>query len=45
MPDVRPINKKKYEISKHRFLELYYYCMQYREWVDELEVRRMYENW
>ncbi len=36
MPDVRPINKKKYEISKHRFLELYHYCMQYREWLDEL---------
>lgn len=36
MPDVRPINKKKYEISKHRFLELYHYCMQYGEWIDEL---------
>lgn len=38
MPDVRPINKKKYEISKHRFLELYHYCMQYSEWIDELNV-------
>ena len=37
MPDARPINKKKYEISKHRFLELYHYCMQYGEWIDELE--------
>ena len=36
MPDVRPINKKKYEISKHRFLELYHYCMQYGEWIEEL---------
>lgn len=36
MPNVRPINKKKYEISKHRFLELYHYCMQYGEWIDEL---------
>lgn len=36
MPNVRPINERKYEISKHRFLELYHYCMQYREWIDEL---------
>ncbi len=37
MPDVRPINEKKYEISKHRFLELYHFCMQYQEWRTELE--------
>lgn len=37
MPDVRPINEKKYEISKHRFLELYHFCMQYQEWRSELQ--------
>lgn len=40
MPDVRPINEKKYEISKHRFLELYHFCMQYQEWRDELMLLR-----
>lgn len=38
MPDVRPINEKKYEISKHRFLELYHFCMQYQEWKNELKL-------
>lgn len=37
MPDIRPINEKKYEISKHRFLELYHYCLQYPEWIKELK--------
>lgn len=37
MPDVRPINQDKYNISKHRFLELYHFCMQYQEWRDELK--------
>lgn len=37
MPNVRPINKNKYEISKHRFLELYHHCMQYQEWKNELK--------
>lgn len=37
MPDVRPLNRKKYEISKHRFLELYHFCMQYNEWKEELK--------
>ena len=37
MPDVRPINQEKYKISKHRFLELYHFCMQYQEWKDELK--------
>ncbi len=36
MPNVRVLNKEKYEISKHRFLELYHYCMQYPEWIEEL---------
>lgn len=37
MPDIRPINQDKYKISKHRFLELYHFCMQYQEWKDELK--------
>lgn len=37
MPDIRPINETKYNISKHRFLELYHFCMQYKEWKDELK--------
>ncbi len=40
MPDVRPINEKKYEISKHRFLELYHFCMQYQEWKEELKCNK-----
>lgn len=40
MPDVRPINEKKYEISKHRFLELYHFCMQYQEWKNELKYEK-----
>ncbi len=37
MPDIRPINQDKYKISKHRFLELHHFCMQYQEWKDELK--------
>lgn len=36
MPNVRSLNQKKYNISKHRFMELYHYCLQYREWQEEL---------
>ena len=31
---------KKYELSTHRFLELYYYCLQYKEWKEELEANQ-----
>jgi hypothetical protein len=34
---IKPLNRRKYQISKHRFLELYHYCLQYREWKDELK--------
>lgn len=27
----------KYNISKHRYLELYHYCMQYEEWKDTIK--------
>lgn len=40
MSRVRPINEKKYEISKHRFWELYHYCLQYNEWQDELKYKK-----
>lgn len=36
MGKVRPINNKRYGISKHRFYELFHYCLQYNEWKDEL---------
>ncbi|MBR2258565.1 MAG: hypothetical protein IJ899_14795 [Blautia sp.] len=29
--------RSKWWLSKHRFLELYHYCLQYREWKAELE--------
>lgn len=34
---IRPLNSRIYEISKHKFWELYHYCMQYKEWQDELK--------
>ena len=37
MAKVKPLSRSKYEISKHRFYELYHYCLQYREWKDELK--------
>lgn len=37
MPKIRPLNSKKYNISKHKFLELYHFCMQYQEWKEELK--------
>lgn len=36
MGKVKPMNSRKYEISKHRFYELYHYCLQYKEWKDAL---------
>lgn len=39
MPNVRALNKDKYKISKHRFAEVYHFCMQYNEWKDELKYR------
>ena len=30
MPNVRPMNSK-YGISKHKFLQVYHFCMQYNE--------------
>lgn len=39
MSTVRVLNQKKYQISKHRFLEVYHYCLQYHEWQDELNYK------
>ena len=33
---IRPINEDKYGISKHKFLEVKYHCLQYPEWRKEL---------
>lgn len=39
MPNVRTLNKEKYGISKHKFAEVYHFCMQYNEWKDELKYK------
>lgn len=39
MGNVRPLNQSKYGISKNRFWELYYWCLQYWEWKDELKYK------
>lgn len=40
MANVRSLNKDKYNISDYRFLELYYFCLQYEEWRERLEELR-----
>lgn len=37
LTNVRHLNSDKYNISKYRFRELYYFCLQYDEWKRELE--------
>lgn len=39
VPNVRSTSLKKYNISPHRFMELYHYCLQYNEWKDELKFK------
>ena len=39
MGSVRSLNQNKYGISKNRFRELYYWCLQYKEWKEELNYR------
>lgn len=36
MPNIRKNAMRKYNISPYRYMELYYYCLQYNEWKDEL---------
>lgn len=36
MPNVRPLNTKKYGINKHAFGTAYSYCLQYPDWKEEL---------
>lgn len=38
MTRVRTMGKQ-YNISKHRFYELYHFCLQYREWKDMLKYK------
>ena len=40
MANVRVLNKAKYKISNFRFRELYYFCLQYEEWREELKNKR-----
>lgn len=40
MANVRNTILKKYNISSHRFMELYHLCLQYNEWKDELKYKR-----
>lgn len=40
MANVRAINKNKYRISNYRFRELYYFCLQYEEWKEQLKAKR-----
>ncbi len=39
MGKVRPLDKGKYDISKHKFWQMYHFCLQYNEWVDELRYK------
>lgn len=39
MSNVRNTSLKKYNISPHRYMELYHYCLQYNEWQDELKYK------
>ena len=39
MGNIRLLNHSKYGISKNRFWELYYWCLQYGEWKDELKYK------
>ena len=38
MPNVRDLGKK-YGINKFRYRELYYFCLQYKSWIDELNYK------
>lgn len=40
MANIRTLNKNKYNISDYRFRELYYFCLQYEEWMQELNAKR-----
>lgn len=40
MPNTRPLNRKKYNISRRAFQTAYNYCLQYNEWKEELTIKR-----
>ena len=37
MANVRALNKSKYNISNYRFRELYYFCLQYEGWKENIK--------
>lgn len=37
MSNIQNVSMRKYNISKYRFRELYYYCLQYNDWKTELK--------
>lgn len=39
MPRVRSKSLEKYNISSHKFMELYHFCLQYNEWRDALKYK------
>lgn len=39
LPNVRNTSLSEYNISSHRFMELYHFCLQYNEWKDELKYK------
>lgn len=39
MPNIRNTSMKKYNISPHRYMELYHFCLQYPEWQDEIKYK------
>ena len=40
MANVRALNKDKYRISDYRFRELYYFCLQYKDWKEQIKEKR-----
>ena len=37
MPNIRKEPMKKYGVNPNRFMELYYFCLQYNDWKEELQ--------
>ena len=40
MANIRMLNQEKFKISNYRFRELYYFCLQYEEWKEQLKEKR-----
>ena len=39
MANIRMLNQEKFKISNYRFRELYYFCLQYTEWKEQLKTK------